>query len=128
VTRDRHTGRCLCGEVRFVADGAPDMVAVCHCESCRRQTGAAFAAYADYRADRVAFAGRASTVHQSSPGVGRGFCGRCGSTISYQGANQPHMIHLHIGVFDDPGRLPPMREENVADRLCWLGPIIAEQD
>jgi hypothetical protein len=37
---DRFEGGCLCGAVRFVATGQPKGVAWCHCESCRKHSGA----------------------------------------------------------------------------------------
>lgn len=36
------TGHCLCGAVRFRAPKVPQTISVCHCEMCRRWTGAAF--------------------------------------------------------------------------------------
>ncbi len=35
-----YLGRCLCGAVEFEAQGAPKWVCWCHCESCRRHSGA----------------------------------------------------------------------------------------
>jgi len=39
-TTDQFEGRCLCGAVRFTATGQPKGVYWCHCQSCRRHTGA----------------------------------------------------------------------------------------
>ena len=36
------TGRCLCGEVTYELDGDLIATAVCHCDHCQRQSGAAF--------------------------------------------------------------------------------------
>lgn len=41
---ERHTGGCLCGNVRFVAVGSPYRVGVCHCLDCRKHHGALFSA------------------------------------------------------------------------------------
>lgn len=124
--RGGHAGRCLCGAVRFVAQGAPDSIAICHCESCRRATGAPFAVYADYRRDAVRFTGVPPRECATSPGAWRGFCADCGASVSYRGDNLPGMIHLHIGLFDDAGILSPEREEHDDARLGWIvGPLIA---
>ncbi len=117
-------GGCLCGGVRFIAAGAPLLVAHCHCTSCRKATGAAFATFADYRREAVEFSSGELAEYASSPGVKRLFCRACGSAIAYTGANRADEIHLHAGVFDAPetlaGEGQTIDEENVAERLNWV--------
>jgi len=114
------SGGCLCGEVRFSADGRPKWTSYCHCRSCRRHTGAPVSAYAGFDASKVHFTGQAPTYFDSSPGVRRGFCGRCGSTLTYQGERWPGEIHLHVGAFDDPETLAPTGHAFAGKRLSWL--------
>lgn len=118
---DRHEGGCLCGAVRFSAEGPPRSVFHCHCFSCRRQTGGAVASFAAFpiaghfrwtKAEPVAFA--------SSPGVTRKFCPHCGTPLSYQAEKYPDEIHLHIGVFDRPEDLVPEAHWHTAERVPWL--------
>jgi hypothetical protein len=96
-----HTGRCRCGTVRFEADGRPNWTSYCHCESCRRATGAPVAAYAGFPVQAVRFPAGPPAEYGSAPGVRRGFCGRCGSPLSFTGDRWPGEIHLHLGSFDD---------------------------
>src|SRR5215470_14968068 len=40
----KHSGSCLCGEVRFEVDGDFERFYLCHCEFCRKDTGSTHAA------------------------------------------------------------------------------------
>lgn len=115
-------GRCLCGAVRFTTTGEPGSVALCYCASCRRHSGAPMVAYADFARAQVRFLQGEPARFASSPGVRRGFCAACGSTLCYEGENLPDMIHLHLGAFDDPSDLPPTEVACAEERLSWLPP------
>lgn len=118
---DEYRGGCLCGRIRFVARGAPLLVGWCHCASCRRQTGAPAACYADFAADRVRFA-TPPARYASSPGVSRWFCADCGTPLSFASDAEPDKICLHLGTLDDPGVFRPTAESFPAERLPWLTP------
>ena len=116
---ETHTGRCLCGDVTFAVHGAPKWVSYCHCESCRRQTGAPVAAYAGFRSEQVEWTGKRPSVYESSPGVKRGHCARCGSPVSFEGERWAGETHLHLGLFDKPD-LVPTGEAFREERLPWV--------
>ena len=117
-----HSGGCLCGAIRLEAEGPPDAVVACHCASCRKQTGAPFAVYADYPAARIRFISGEAARFASSQGAQRGFCADCGSTLYFRGDNLPEMIHLHVGLFDDAGAFPPTADVHTDTRLPWVQP------
>ena len=113
-------GGCLCGAVRFRASGAPKWTIWCHCQSCRRHTGAPAAAFAAF--DNTAFEVTKGeiTIFVSSPGMRRGFCATCGSTLTCGGEKSPGEVHFHIGAFDHAERLAPVAEFFAEERLPWV--------
>jgi hypothetical protein len=117
---DVHRGRCLCGAVRFSAQGKPDWVAICHCESCRRATGGIVTAVAGYPRERVQFEGEQHRIYESSPGVRRGFCAKCGSSLTYEGARWPDDVHVLVAAFDRPEDFPPQVHVFAAECVSWL--------
>lgn len=120
-----HAGGCLCGEVRFEAQGFARAVFHCHCASCRRQTGAAVASFAVFPTtpDRFRWIRGTPTRFQSSPGVTRCFCARCGTPLSYQAEKYPGEIHLNIGVFDRPDNFEPKAHYHAAEKIAWFDTV-----
>ncbi len=116
---ERH-GRCHCGAISFAATGEPLFVVLCHCESCRRSTGGALAAACGFRREDVAFADMVPTYYASSPGVRRGFCPRCGTSLTFESTRWPDDIHLMVGNFDAPGDFTPQCHVFAGERLPWL--------
>ena len=118
-------GGCLCGAVRFRAEGAPKWTIWCHCQSCRKHSGAPASAFASFHEAAVKVTKGEITKFPSSPGVLRGFCSRCGSTLTCQGDRSPGELHFHVGAFDQPELLGPTAEFYAEERLPWvhLGPI-----
>jgi hypothetical protein len=120
------TGGCHCSAVRFEARGKPKFIANCHCESCRRATGAAFSTWVGYDSGQVDWSGDRA-IHASSPGVKRGFCAKCGTPLSYSGKKWPKETHLLAGVFDDASDLSPTGDAFAGEKLPWAPLIAARQ-
>jgi hypothetical protein len=114
------TGGCLCGEIRYRAAGAPLWSAHCHCESCRRATGAPLATYAGFPAEKFAWTAGEPVNFASSAGVLRTFCGRCGTSLTYQGERWPGEVHVLAATLDRPDAVTPRREAFAEERLPWL--------
>ena len=114
-------GGCLCGAVRFRLLGPPFEIDYCHCHSCRKHSGAPVSAFADCKRHLVEFTKGTPKLFESSPGVRRGFCAECGSTLTYESDALPDEIHIHIGALDRPEDFPPHgRPTFSAERLPWF--------
>ncbi len=115
------TGGCRCGAVRFVATGPPNKVSYCHCPSCRKASGAPVSVAVMYEAHQVRFTRGAPRTYESSPGVQRGFCERCGTPLSWAGVwHERRLVFFFVGAFDDPASLRPDRHAFCAHRLGWF--------
>jgi hypothetical protein len=116
----RHAGRCLCGAVRYAADCEPKWIANCHCESCRRAVGAPLTTYAGFPAERFAWTAGAPVRFASSPGVVRSFCGRCGTSLTFEGERWAGEVHVLVATLGHPEDFPPHGESFVEEKLPWL--------
>ena len=115
-------GGCLCGAVRYRVLGPPRSTSLCHCNSCRRATGGPSLAWAIFDEDKVVFDKGAPAIYASSPGVERGFCARCGTSLTYRRANRPGLFDVTTASLDDPGAFAPSKEIWVEERLSWITP------
>ena len=114
-----HQGGCQCGAVRFETTGEPIFVGNCHCQSCRKAIGAAFATWVGFNDPQVRWLKEEPAFHASSPGVKRGFCPKCGTPLSYSGEKWAGETHFLIGVFDDPNDFLPRKDVFTEEALPW---------
>ena len=113
------TGGCLCGEVRYRANGEPLWVVHCHCRWCQRVSGAAFLTCISFRAVDFEWVEGAPAIYKSSAEVERGFCARCGSTLSFARPGKGEM-DVFAGTLDNPQDFAPQEHIFTDHRLAWL--------
>jgi len=96
------TGRCLCGQVQFIAKKAIHSVGACHCGMCRTWGGGPLMAVDCGNA--IEFEGEDNiTVYDRGDWAERGFCSKCGSHLFYRlKETKQHMIPA--GLFDDQSK------------------------
>ena len=118
-TVDGITGHCHCGAVRFRVTGDPVLTEFCHCQSCRRASGAPLMAWAGY--DRAGFEliSGEPIAYASSSGVSRTFCGRCGSSLTLTDERVAE-LYVAIAAFDDPEAVTPDIHIWRSHRLSWV--------
>jgi hypothetical protein len=113
------TGGCRCGAIRYRATAPPQSTSLCHCESCRRATGGPSLAWAIFAEQDIAIVAGELAIYQSSPGVERGFCAQCGTSLTYTRANRPGLFDVTTASLDDPEACPPTKEIWTEQRLSW---------
>tara|TARA_R110000868_G_scaffold79102_1_gene225114 strand:+ start:69525 stop:69935 length:411 start_codon:yes stop_codon:yes gene_type:complete len=96
-----HFGGCLCGAVRFCVSGEPTGGNHCHCGMCRKDSGSGVSTFVTFPANAVTW-DRNPTDYESSPGKYRGFCPKCGSSLTWRSVENADTIDLRLGSFDDP--------------------------
>src|SRR5664280_2231453 len=102
------SARCNCGAVRCITRGEPLRVAICHCNVCRREGGAAFSIIPVWRVDLVTIEGE--THSWTAATDARHFCTVCGSTM-FSISPGSGEIEMRLGTFDPaPSDLVPMYE------------------
>ena len=115
-------GHCLCGQVRFAYCGAPNWVAHCHCESCRRNCAAPFTTFLGISDGRWRWLGAAPARFASSAGVQRMFCAGCGTPMAFRSARWPDEQHFYAATLADPASVTPQEHVNFAEHLPWIMP------
>jgi hypothetical protein len=115
MSKSLRTGGCLCGAVRYSVAGALRPVVVCHCTQCRRMTGHVMAATAARCADFHLVSERELKWYAASNEARRGFCGRCGSTLFWEGVGRDY-ISIAAGSLDESRGLTIACHIFVADK------------
>jgi len=113
-------GGCLCGAVRYQVRGKPTNTMICHCRTCRRATGSPVVAWLTFaKADFEVTTG-ALAEFRSSPPVRRGFCGTCGTPLTYSHRESPDSIDVTTCSLDEPQAFPPTHHSWLSDDVGWV--------
>lgn len=110
------TGGCQCGAVRFAIKGGLGRASICHCRMCQKAFGNAFGPLVT--ANGLVWTHGAPKHFRSSNKVRRGFCGDCGTPLSYE--PDGFKPEIAICALDDPNAAPPAIQVGLESRLPWF--------
>ena len=119
VEQSLHTGGCRCGAVRFEAAGEPNHISYCHCDDCRRATGAPVSAFVGFHAEDVRLGGEALRTFENGA-VTRSFCSTCGSPIAYLDQRLADRVYFMLGAMDMPAAYKPTLHAYVREQLPYV--------
>jgi hypothetical protein len=114
-----HEGGCLCGAIRYTLHGEPTYSGHCHCRSCQKAIGAGFVTWAGVKPGNFEVTQGEITICETSPGVRRGFCGRCGSSLTFAGDDWTD-IAVTAATLDNPGAVKPESNVYLDHQQPWV--------
>lgn len=113
-------GGCLCGAIRYRSTLAPVRCMICHCEQCRKHSGSVCLSFVHFPKAAFQWLGQEPQRYRSSQFAERGFCGRCGSTLSMHEEVLADRIQIATGSLDQPERVHPDDHVWVQSQIPWL--------
>lgn len=118
---DTRTGHCLCGAIAYrVPYPFKGDIAHCHCSMCRRQAASIAITWFTVPSTGFEVTRGELTVYQSSDHGHRGFCGACGTPITFWSANHPTDIDVSLMSLAEDQIEPATKSIHTEARLPWL--------
>ena len=118
----RYTGGCLCGALRYEAEGEPRFAGHCYCADCQKASGSGFIPFMGFASSVVRFSGETRQFRSKAAtggGAVRNFCPVCGSLVfgGEVGKDESHTIYA--GSLDDPSVFHPKVAIFARSRPAW---------
>jgi hypothetical protein len=121
--RGKHyTGGCLCGALRYEANGEPLYAGHCYCADCRRASGSGFIPFMGFPSSAVQFSGQTRIFTSKAANGGdavRNFCSRCGSLVFGGEVGKVDSHTIYAGSLDDPSSFRPTLAIFTRNRPIW---------
>lgn len=117
------TGGCLCGALRYEAQGEPAFAGYCCCDDCQKASGSGFVPFMGFPAGRLTIEGEVRShvlKHKDGREAARNSCAECGSLVfgGIRGKDTSHTIYA--GSLDDPSRFNPQIAINTCFKPDWV--------
>ncbi len=112
-------GGCLCKSVRYRLRGSPKQGSDCHCEDCRRASGAAYVTWCTMPSDGIdVLSGAVRRILHA--GRLRSFASCCGTPLFIQDDPTSLWIDVTVASLDKPEFLQPNAAIWTDDKLPWV--------
>jgi hypothetical protein len=112
-------GGCQCGAVRYQAESLTHP-SICHCRMCQKAFGNFYAPLVT--TTNLQWTRGEPKYFQSSDKVTRGFCGDCGTPLTYDWGGD---VEIAIATLDDPNLAAPIKQVNTGDKLAFVDQLHA---
>jgi hypothetical protein len=121
-----NTGGCQCGSIRYELIGAPQMLYVCHCTDCQRQSSSAFGMSLRMNPDEIDFSQSKKKLQtwdtRSEDGSIKrcAFCPDCGTRIMHGSDDPDETVSIKAGSLDDTSQLRPVAHIWLRSAQPWV--------
>ncbi|MBV9330130.1 MAG: GFA family protein [Alphaproteobacteria bacterium] len=100
-----YEGRCLCGKVSWRLDARPLGINACHCDDCKKLTGATHLLMLLAQRESFSDNGGATERYRKRADSGREIdivrCAECGTRLWHEPLSAPSFIFVAAGTLDD---------------------------
>lgn len=120
IAQISHRGHCRCGSVAMVAHAAPNFSVYCHCDDCRRSTGAPVTASVAFAKNAIVWEAHQTLERYRNGTATRLFCRQCGSPVAQEHDSVSDRTFFNTGFMDDPSAFPPTAHTFAVKQLEWL--------
>lgn len=119
-------GGCQCGHIRYRLKAKPEILYVCHCSDCQKQSASAFGMSLIMAAGQVDFLrGSERLRHWDTPGDDGNikrcyFCPDCGTRIMHGSDDPAQQVSIKAGSLDDTRDLRPSAHIWLRSAQPWV--------
>jgi len=117
-----YTGGCLCGALRYEAEGEPLFTGHCYCTDCQKASGSGFIPFMGFAASALRFTGAAKPFTTRSARGGdavRNSCPVCSSLVFGGEPGKDDTLTVYAGTLDDPSLFQPRIAIFAGSRPPW---------
>jgi hypothetical protein len=122
MTEQTLTGSCLCGGLKYRVSGEPTRFYHCHCQRCRKASGAAHTSNLFVENGTLEFEGDTSLMRQyklpEAERFSRYFCATCGGPVPKE-IPDFKLIFVPAGTLDDEPNIRPQARIFQDSRASW---------
>lgn len=117
----KYSGSCLCGNIQYEIDGEFDKFFLCHCKSCRKDTGSAHAANLFSSTAKLKWLKGENEVREfnyQNSGHIKAFCPNCGSALPNKQMNGT-LVVVPAGSLDTDIDITPSGHIYLKEKAVW---------
>ncbi len=118
-----YTGGCLCGALRYEAEGDPLYAGFCYCTDCQKASGSGLIPFLGFNASALRFSGpsRPFVSPAANGGVAtRNFCSLCNSLVFGGVVGESDSFTIYVGSLDDKSLFQPKVAIFARNRPSWV--------